>query len=222
MSNTKKHGCLWWLLIGWWWWLLIGWWWSILKWQSSRYLRMVQGTTPKPAPQQTAPQQTIQQAIPQKASTPAPVDASPRPKVERHRVAGTSFYLSAIQSLGVENSDYDKNKRELIEEGLVDERIYRTDFFPLVTTLEPEPDNPEDPKAIKVVVDGVHIGYIKAGSCAHIHKALRDGRIKSIKSEIQGGKYKIILEDFNEDGDSTYTLERDEIPLYADIFITLN
>ena len=33
-KNTKSHGCLYWLAIGWWWkpiyWLLIGWWWKLL------------------------------------------------------------------------------------------------------------------------------------------------------------------------------------------------
>lgn len=199
MSNGKKHGCLW--------WLFIGWWWCPVKWLASWLPRLAQNA---------------QQAVPVKSPTPAPSASAPQQKVERHRVAGTSFRLDAIHSMGVNNFDYDKSKRELIEDGLVGERIWRTDYFPRATTLQPEPDNPEDPKAIKVVVDGVHIGYIKAGSCAHIHKATREGRIESVKCEIKGGKYKIVLEDLDEDGDSVYTLDSDDVPLYADLYITLN
>lgn len=40
-----------------------------------------------------------------------------------------------------------------------------------------EPDNPEDPNAIKVVMDGEPIGYIKAGSCARVKKLIREERI---------------------------------------------
>lgn len=194
MNDRKNHGRLW--------WLFIGWWWVPVKWLVSYPPRQ-----PQSAPQPSPP--------------PAPIESEPQPKVERHRVAGTSFRLDAIKALGVYNFDYDKNKRELIEDGLTNERIWQTNFFPRVTTLEPEPTNPEDPKAIKVVVDGVHIGYIKAGSCAHIHKALREGRIESVKGELTGGKYKIVIEDTDEEGDSVYSLERDDEPISASVYITL-
>ena len=207
MSNGKKHGCLW--------WLFIGWWWRPACWLLSYLLRQAQ-SAPQAAARSTPSQQSTPQTLPEKAPAPEPV------KAERHHVAGTSFRLDAIKAMGVKNFDYDKSKRELIEDGLTGERIWRTDYFPRVTTLEPEPDNPEGPKAIKVVVDGVHIGYIKKGSCAHIHKAIREGRVERVECEIKGGKYKIVLEDFDEDGDSVYTLDSDDVPLYAELYITLN
>lgn len=222
MSNGKKHGCLWWLFIGWWWWPLIGWWWSVIKWQSAYYQRLAQSAQQRAPQQQPAPRPTPPQTIPKKAPAPEPVKPEPQQKVERHHVAGTSFRLDAIKALGVKNFDYDKSKRELIEDGLTGERIWRTDYFPKVATLEPEPTNPHDPNAIKVVVDGVHIGYIKKGSCARIHKAIREGRIERVKCEIKGGKYKIVLEDFDEDGNSVYNLDSDDVPLYAELYITLN
>lgn len=34
IQKVKSHGCLWWLMIGWWWkliyWMCIGWWWKPL------------------------------------------------------------------------------------------------------------------------------------------------------------------------------------------------
>lgn len=205
MSNSNKHGFFWWVFIILWW-VYIGWWWRPLKWLVSYLLRKVLKTP---------------QTIHEKAPAPTPAETEPQPKVERHHVAGTSFRVEAIEAMGVKNFDYDKSKRELIEDGLIKERIWRTEYFPMRTTLEPEPDNPADPNAIKVVVDGVHIGYIKKGSCAHLHKAIREERIDRVKCEIKGGKYKIVLEDFNEDGDSVYTLDKDDVPLYAELYITL-
>lgn len=149
-----------------------------------------------------------------------PTPQAPAQTVERHKVAGISHRLDALRPLAVKNDDFDKSKRELIEDGLIGERIYRTDFFATTTTLVPEPDNPVDPKAIKVVADGAHIGYIKSGSCSHIHKLIREGRIKSIKCEIAGGDYKMIFEDFNED--NVYTLEKDNVPIHAVVSIILN
>lgn len=147
--------------------------------------------------------------------TPAPVPTT----VERHKVAGISYRTEELLSLGLENYDYDLSKKQLIDAGLTDERVYRTDFYPDTCELIPEPENPEDPKAIKVVVDGVHIGYIKQGSCAHIHKLLREARIEDIDCEISGGPYKVVLTDYNEDGDEVYTMETDSARYYAVVVI---
>lgn len=175
-------------------------------------------TTPTKAeaPEQPAPEQPAAE----QPATPTPVDAS-QPKVERHRVTGTSYRLDAIKSLMHEDPDYYLSKSQLIEEGRTGERIYKLGGSFLPAVLEPEPDNPQDQNAIKVVVGGVHIGYIKAGSCAHIHKALREGRIENVMCEVAGGDYKILLEDINEDGDSEYTLERDTVPFYAVLVIRI-
>lgn len=53
MKRTKKHGCLWWALIGWWWhllwWVFVGWWWYPLRWGFS----LLRKKTPA-APNETA------------------------------------------------------------------------------------------------------------------------------------------------------------------------
>lgn len=153
-------------------------------------------------------------------TTPWPVQSAPAPSnVERHKVAGISYRTEELLSLGLENYDYDLSKEQLIEAGLTDERVYRMDFYPDTCELIPEPENPEDPKAIKVVVDGVHIGYIKQGSCAHIHKLLREDRIEDIDCEISGGSYKVVLTDYDEDGDEVYTMETDSARYYAVVVI---
>jgi hypothetical protein len=81
----------------------------------------------------------------------------------------------------------------------------------------PEPENPHDPKAIKVLVDGVHVGYIKAGSCAHIHKLIRENRIQKIVPRIVGGKYKELYcfdeYDRRAGRSAGYELEKDETTL---------
>ena len=72
------------------------------------------------------------------------------------------------------------------------------------------------------MVDGAHIGYIKAGSCAHIHKLLRENRIENITCLIGGGREKELVPDDDIDGESVrYSLEKDEIPFYARLTITV-
>ena len=166
----------------------------------------------EPAPAQTPSENTTQPSKPAAESTPC---------VERHRVAGISFREDAVLSLGTSNPDFDLTKKELIEDGVIYERVYKTDFLVTSCDLIPEPDNPVDPKAIKVVVDGVHIGYIKKGSCSHIHKLLREGSIDRITCEIAGGPYKIIVTDYDEDGEEIYTLEKETALMSAVVTIRL-
>ena len=203
MNSENNPGCLGWLL--------------------SLFQSPASNNSPTPPPVEKSSDFVPLESTPTPKPTPKPAAPQPETKVEKHRVAGTSFRLDEIMAMGVENFDYSRSKRELIDDCLTGERIYRTIYNIRSTTLEPEPDNPEDPKAIKVVVDGVHIGYIKAGSCAHIHKVLREGRLERVRCEIKGGPYKILLEDFDADdlGEPTYTLERDTAPIYAELYITV-
>lgn len=143
-------------------------------------------------------------------------------KTETHKIAGVSFRQDILGLLATENDDYSKTKRELIEDELTDEWIYEYDFYPSRVELIPEPENPEDPKAIKVVVEGQHIGYIKSGSCARIHKYLKNGKILDLSCEISGGKGKRLVEDVNEWGKSSYSLEQRNIPFYATLYITVD
>lgn len=178
----------------------------------------------KPTATQASPSATASKPTPKPTPKPEPSN------VERHKVAGVSYHTEELLSLGSENYDFDLTKKQLIEEGLTDERVYRTDFYPSKCELIPEPENPEDPKAIKVVVDGVHIGYIKKGSCAHIHKLLHEDRIESVSCEIGGGPYKIVLTDYEdeedfdeEDGEAeeSYKLDSGDAPYYATVIIKL-
>lgn len=160
--------------------------------------------------------------IPLEPSEPEPIIEEPQKKIEKHRVAGVSFREDAIMDLMGENSAYFFTKNELVDAGYIGERIYKMWPYYGAAILEPEPDNPEDPKAIKVMTAGVHVGYIKSGSCAHIHKVLREGRLETAKIEIDGGDYKIVLEDYDDYTDkSTYSLEKDSVPIHAVLTLTL-
>jgi hypothetical protein len=150
-----------------------------------------------------------------------PEPPAPTQKTETHKIAGVSFRQEGIQSLAAENADYSKTKKELIEDGLTDEWVNQYDFYLGEVELVPEPDNPQDSKAIKVVASGQHIGYIKSGSCAHIHKLLRSGKILMLTCEIGGGRGKIVREDENEWGKVCYSVEQRNIPFFAKLEITV-
>lgn len=145
-------------------------------------------------------------------------DPAPSTTTENHRVAGVTHYQDAILELALETEEYDYSKKELEENGFEDEKVWKYEFDPSRVELVEEPDNPHDPKAIKVVIDGMHVGYIKSGSCAHVKNLLKSGRIQRITADIMGGPYKLLYFDDSED---KYELEKGERGLSIEIHIIL-
>ena len=146
-----------------------------------------------------------------KAATPPPAPAEKKPFTEKTYKIAASHYVNNILRMAEDNPDFDLTKKELIEEDRIDERIWQYYFPATKTELIPEPDNPVDKNAIKVIVDGYHVGYIKAGSCAHLLKVIRENRVRGIDCSIGGGRYKMLCEEYDEDKDKEiYTVESGE------------
>ena len=146
-------------------------------------------------------------AVSDQTSTPLPL------KIETQYVVGTKYRTKEILSLAYESMEYDCSKKELIEDNpfmcVGDcEKIYRYSFSAINVELVPEPDNEYDRNAIKVVIDGAHVGYISRGNCPHIKKLIANGKIQSISAEIYGGDYKLLSCSDNEFGEETYTLRK--------------
>ncbi len=142
-------------------------------------------------------------------------------KTERFHVTGVSHYISSIDDLAIDNPDYDLTKTEMIDEALEEERIYEYEFSPNNVQLIEEPDNQYDPNAIKVIIDGFLVGYIKKGSCAHVRKLLRSGKIRDISASITGGKYKYLYSKYDYDKDKdVYDIERGKRDYHITIEVT--
>lgn len=54
---------------------------------------------------------------------------------------------------------------------------------------------------IPVLINGVHVGYIKAGSCTHAKNVMAAGIKKIFVKEIAIGRYKYVTEDYVETED---------------------
>ena len=121
--------------------------------------------------------------------------ADPNEKRQMHNVTGISHYTNNILKLATKNPAYALSKKEIIAKKLCDQKIFEYTFAPKTTELIPEPTNPHDPNAIKVVIDGQLVGYVKAGSCTQILKLMKENRIARIDGEIYGGNHKMIYDD---------------------------
>lgn len=110
-------------------------------------------------------------------------------KTIQHKVAGVAHYENNILSLARPNPLYTKSAKEIIKAKAYNQNIYMYSFLKCPVELVPEPLNPHDPNAIKVIIGEKHVGYIKAGSCKHILNLIKEHRIIKIDYEITGGDY---------------------------------
>jgi len=172
------------------------------EWKSSREIRAARAASKQQTPAAAAPEPAEPAPAPKEDAASKQHDPEPKPeraasKTETHRLAGTSFHETEIQDLMEENFDYNLTATDLIDMGMEDERVYKYEETYCTAALEPEPDNQYDPNAIRVLAEGVHIGYIKKGSAAHVKKLLEEDRIASMSINISGGPYKLAY--LNED-----------------------
>lgn len=96
-------------------------------------------------------------------------------------VVGLGYRKEAVKSLLAENEEYKHPKKRR-------SRIYKYEYFEGPAILAPEPTNKYDPNAIKVMVNGVHIGYIPADECQQVRMVCAQNFSSIIN--IYGGPYK--------------------------------
>lgn len=172
----------------------------------------------KPKSKQT-PTQPASTPEPPKPEPPKPA-APAQPEGTTYLVAGVSFREHDILEMAEESSEYTWSKKEIIDMCYTNDKLWRYCWDPKQVELVPEPDNQYDPNAVKVMVDGVHIGYIKKGSCKHVLRLLAEDRIRRITCTIGGGPYKVVWEEYDDEKDrDVYTLEKDEAPIWAKLKI---
>lgn len=125
-------------------------------------------------------------------------------------VVGENYRKNEIASVMSGNRMYNIPDDEFIKKVDSHKNIYRFKFRETEAQLVPEPTNPHDANAIKVLVDGVHVGYIPANRCIEIKKRLSG--IKSITAKLYGGDYK-----YHSDNEVFKTEANFSIELYISI-----
>lgn len=154
---------------------------------------------PVPAPTAPAPE------------APAPAPSTPRRTRERRPVpkykpaencesynfdvAGTHYRQDDIEELMDDNPEYGYTKKEIKENALEDTRLYKYSIAVINADLVPEPDNPHDPNAIKVMADGVLVGYVPAAETETVRQLTSEKEIVKIQCSIYGGEYKFLSYD---------------------------
>lgn len=111
-------------------------------------------------------------------------------------IVGESYYKAEIAELGTIAQNYYWPQERLYEKFVEGDRVYKYSFAELDAQLVPEPENPHDPNAIRVAVNGKTVGYIARDNTIRISDIKNRGL--TVKANITGGPYKEITE--TEDG----------------------
>ena len=106
------------------------------------------------------------------------------------RAAEVNHYLSSIQSLAIENPDYQLSESEIIDNYLTDKKIWKYDFKPKDVRLQLVESN-----SIGIFVGEKQIGCMKNSDCPSLIDAVRNNSVEVVYCTIGGGPYKMVQED---------------------------
>lgn len=119
-------------------------------------------------------------------------------------VRGEYYHSKDIESIGIKNPEYSLKKDDFIEKHRVGEKVLKYTFNITSVELVPEPDNPYDRDAIKVVMNGAHVGYVRKENTDGARKYIGSRDVVSISGTIKDGPYKIIVTDNDGNKKSRY------------------
>lgn len=130
---------------------------------------------------------------------------------EGNDVADVNYYVDNLMKICKPNPDYNLTKNAILKKNICNTSIYQYTASSDNVKLIPEANNPSNPKAIKVIVDDLLVGYIKKGSCGHIHNLLKSDSIMKIQATMSCGKRKCLTTS----GNGELVLENREAPMWC-------
>lgn len=107
------------------------------------------------------------------------------------QVAGTYYKKNEISSIMSGNRMYSLPNDVFIQKVEEGKRVYRFKYRRTTAFLIPEPTNPHDSNAIKVMIDNVHVGYIPSDLCSDFKRIIK--KTSQLEAAIHGGDYKYHL-----------------------------
>lgn len=134
----------------------------------------------------------------------------PKYNYEKFYVAGVHFRQDAIESLPhIIDENYKSSSARKYENECIYDKVYKYDFhyYDLNLDIQHEPDNPEDPDAMKVMINNVHVGYIKRDDLDRFDVLANIGP-KGVVIDILGGNYKLL--DYDDSGNPVLTSGRED------------
>lgn len=126
-------------------------------------------------------------------------------------VVGLAYNEEALEELRTESDDWSMSRKELLEEYSDGDRLYRYEWPLSPVEVVPEPENEHDPNALKVLLCGKKIGYVKKNQTDAVRALL--GQDLRVWVELEGGEAKV----FEEDEDEMIQISEEEDPIHGEL-----
>lgn len=118
--------------------------------------------------------------------------ALPGCKQQRFQIAGERYHMDEILSLGTFNKDFLLSKSDLYCKEFVNVPIVKYTFPSVETQIVPEPNNPNDKNAIKVMMNGKLVGYIPKKRCEQLLKDMASRKVVRVQGGIVCGDIRML------------------------------
>lgn len=122
-------------------------------------------------------------------------------------------YSRNIELMCDDNPKYDMSKKEIINAHMYDEKIFKNLVNVNETLLDYDGDR------IKVIMNGVKVGYVPEDYIKEIKDIIENKEVVSLKGKIRGGEYKNIVSYLNDSSKQKFYEEDDEIGFYGKVII---
>ncbi len=140
------------------------------------------------------------------------------------KIAGISFYEKDIQNNFAElNDGYNRTKTEIVDDYDDGIKIYKYDYVINRAELVPDPTNEHDPNAIKVMCDGVQVGFIPAKETKKVKALMGSPLYAGVTVQILGGAYKYVSVTYDIEKDRDVSdMDKDTDPIYGIVTVHTN
>lgn len=118
------------------------------------------------------------------------------------------------------NPEYKLSKQEMIDECLVNDKVYSLEPSLGTCKILPDPNNRHDPNSLKILQGETQIGFVPDENVSTVKSLLADHPNAEIRCWITGGDYKLIKEEFPTDrGNRLYAMETGTDPVSVKVTI---
>lgn len=116
----------------------------------------------------------------------------PLPNNLTFKVAGVNYRMEQVYKLATPMKKWNMTNEQLLKQ-YPGKRIYKYYFTNEPVVLVPEPTNQNDPNAIKVMVNNIHVGYVPNDLCIIVRRIMQGSC--TLSSKFSGGEYKVVFDD---------------------------
>ena len=105
-------------------------------------------------------------------------------------VAGVNYRMDNVMKLATPMKKWNMTNEQIWQK-YGNKRIYRYFFTNEPLQFVPEPNNPHDSNAIKIMINNLHVGYVPQEYCNMVKNMFSGGRCFA-KAQFSGGEFKVI------------------------------